>query len=96
LGPGPAIFVQKEKMLHNVGKIDRVIRLSLALVLVVLYYIKIGNGQYDNYFIFGAVLLLITSMRRCCPVYMLLGFGTCGIETEEKDQVVKPKKIKLK
>jgi len=83
-------------MLHNVGKIDRVIRLSIALVLVVLYYLKVGNGQWDNYFVFGAAMLFITSMRRCCPLYALLGLGTCGIQTEAKEPIVKTKKLKLK
>lgn len=83
-------------MLHNVGKIDRIIRLSVALVLVALYYFKVGNGQWDNYFVFGAALLFITSMRRCCPIYTLLGFGTCGIQADEKKQVIEPKKLKLK
>jgi hypothetical protein len=83
-------------MLHNVGKIDRIIRLSLALIFVVLYYLKIANGSWDSYFIFGALLLLITSMRRCCPIYALLGFGTCGIASEEKEPAIKTKKLKLK
>ncbi len=83
-------------MLHNVGKIDKIIRLSVALVLVVLYYLKIANGSWDSYFIFGALLLLITSMRRCCPIYALLGFGTCGIQQEEKNPTIKTRKIKLK
>lgn len=83
-------------MLHNVGKIDRIIRLSLALVFVVLYYLKIANGSWDSYFIFGAALLFITSMRRCCPLYALLGFGTCGIESDGSEPIIKPKKAKLK
>jgi hypothetical protein len=83
-------------MLHNVGKIDRFIRLSIALILVVLYYAKIANGAWDTYFMVGAAMLLITSMRRCCPIYALLGFGTCGVETDTKDQIIKPKKVNLK
>lgn len=83
-------------MLHNIGKIDRIIRLSIALILVILYYFKIADGAWDTYFIFGAVLLLITSMRRCCPIYALLGFGTCGIEADGKEPVIKTKKAKLK
>ena len=83
-------------MLHNVGKIDRIIRLSLAVVLAILYYLKVWEGQYDNYFVFGAGLLFITSLRRCCPIYALLGFGTCGIQTDENEQKVRPKKINLK
>ncbi len=83
-------------MLHNVGKIDRIIRLSVGLILVVLYWMKIGGGEYNNYFIGGAVLMFVTSVRRCCPLYAILGFGTCGVETDEKKQVVAPKKVKLK
>ncbi|MDZ7604436.1 MAG: DUF2892 domain-containing protein [Cyclobacteriaceae bacterium] len=83
-------------MFHNVGKIDRIIRLSIALILVVLYYIKIANGAYDTYFIVGAVVLAVTSIRQCCPIYALLGFGTCGIDNAEKKPVIETKKIKLR
>jgi hypothetical protein len=82
--------------MHNVGKIDRIIRLSLALIFVALYYLKIANGSWDSYFIFGAALLFITSMRQCCPLYALLGFGTCGIQSEGKEPIIKTKKVKLK
>ena len=87
---------KKKDMLHNVGKIDRIIRLSLALALVVLYYLKIGEGSWDNYFVFGAALLFITSIRRCCPLYALLGFGTCGIASDVKEPAIKTKKLKIK
>jgi len=83
-------------MLHNVGKIDRIIRLSLAMVFVVLYYLKIANGSWDSYFIIGAAMLFITSMRRCCPLYALLGFGTCGIQSDGSEPKINPKKVKLK
>lgn len=96
LGSKRRIFVKKVDMLHNVGKIDRIIRLSLALVFVALYYMKIGEGTYDTYFIFGAAMLAITSMRKCCPLYSIFGFGTCGVDTDAKDQRIQTKKIKLK
>ena len=82
--------------MHNVGKIDRVIRLSIALIFVILYYLKVGSGTWDSYFIFGAGLLFITSMRRCCPLYALLGFGTCGVENDGKEPKIKTRKVKLK
>jgi hypothetical protein len=83
-------------MFHNVGKIDRIIRLSVALILVVLYYAKIANGAYDTYFIVGAIILAVTSIRQCCPIYALLGFGTCGIDNSEKKPIIETKKIKLR
>ena len=66
---------EKVVMVHNVGKIDRIIRMSLALVLVALYYMYIADGNYNTYFLFGTVMLFITSMRKCCPIYATLGFG---------------------
>lgn len=83
-------------MVHNVGKIDRIIRLSVALILVVLYYLKIAEGAWNDYLIFGAVILLFTSMRRCCPIYSMLGFGTCGIKSDGKEPIIKAKNVKLK
>ena len=83
-------------MVHNIGRIDRIIRLSVALVLVVLYYLNIANGDWNTYFIFGAVMLFITSMRKCCPLYALLGIGSCGIESDVKEPIIKTKKVKLK
>ena len=87
---------KKFDMVHNVGKIDRIIRLSLALVFVVLYYLNIANGDYNTYFLVGTVMLFITSMRKCCPIYALLGFGTCGIESDGKAPIIETKKVKLK
>lgn len=83
-------------MFHNVGKIDRIIRLSVALIFVALYYLKIANGAYNTWFIVGAVVLAVTSARQCCPVYALLGFGTCGVDNSTKKPVVETKKIKLR
>lgn len=88
-------LAKNSDMVHNVGKIDRIIRLSIALVFVALYYLNISNGEYNTSFLFGTIMLFITSMRKCCPVYALLGFGTCGIETDDQKQIIKPKKIKL-
>jgi len=83
------------QMIHNVGKIDRIIRLSLALIFVGLYYFEFADGEWSNYFLIGAFVLFITSSRRCCPIYAIVGFGTCGIETNNKEPIIKTKKIKL-
>ena len=82
--------------MHNVGKIDRIIRFSLVLVFAGLYYINIADGSWNNYLIFGSVILFFTSLRRCCPLYALLGFGTCGVASDGKEPIIKTKKVKLK
>jgi hypothetical protein len=83
-------------MEHNVGKVDQIIRLSLALIFVVLYYLNIAGGMYNTYFLVALVLLFFTSVRKCCPVYALLGFGTCKVESNGEKPVIKTKKVTLK
>lgn len=82
--------------MHNVGKVDRIIRITLALIFVGLYFLKIQEGVWNDYLIFGSAILFFTSMRKCCPIYALLGFGTCGIPSGGKEPVVKVKNVKLK
>jgi hypothetical protein len=79
--------------MHNVGKIDRAIRLVIAVTLVILYFTKvIGTPAI----LFISMVLLFTSLRRCCPLYALLGLGTCGIKTEATDRKIETDKLKLK
>lgn len=78
--------------MHNVGKIDRWIRLGIAAILMILYYTKTVEYQA---LIIVALILAATSLRRCCPLYALLGFGTCGIETDKTDRVIDTKPLDL-
>lgn len=78
--------------MHNVGKIDRWIRLGIAAILMILYYTKIVEYQAV---IIIALILAATSLRRCCPLYALLGLGTCGIETDKTDRVIDTKPLDL-
>ncbi len=78
--------------MHNVGKIDRWIRLGIAAILMILYYTKIVEYQAV---IIIALILAATSLRRCCPLYALLGLGTCGIETDKTDRVIDTKLLDL-
>jgi hypothetical protein len=78
--------------MHNVGKIDRWIRLGIAAILMILYYTKIVEYQAV---IIIALILAATALRRCCPLYALLGLGTCGIETDKTDRVIDTKPLDL-
>jgi hypothetical protein len=82
-------------MMHNVGKTDRIIRGIFAIILAILYITKILDGTWGDIALALAILLGITSLRRCCPLYALLGFGTCGIETKESDTKIKTEKLDL-
>ncbi len=82
-------------MMHNVGKTDRIIRGIFAIILAILYITKTLEGTWGDIALALAILLGITSLRRCCPLYALLGFGTCGIETKESDTKIKTEKLDL-
>lgn len=84
-------------MLHNVGKIDRYIRLATAITIFVLYYLEVISGDLGEGLLIAAVVLFATSLRRCCPIYGLLGLGTCSASAASKQDraIIKTKKLKL-
>jgi hypothetical protein len=79
--------------MHNVGKIDRVIRLLVAATFVILYFTRVLESAF---FLFLPFVLVMTSLRQCCPLYALLGFGTCGVKTVETEKKIETEKLKLK
>ncbi len=83
-------------MFHNVGKIDRYIRIVAALTIFALYFLKVISGDLGEGLLVAAVVLFATSLRRCCPIYALLGLGTCSTSpsASQKPQI-KTKKLKL-
>lgn len=61
-------------MKMNVGKIDRVIRIVLGLVLLSLVFL----GPHTSWGFIGLIPLL-TGMIGVCPVYSLFGINTCQL-----------------
>ena len=82
--------------MHNVGKIDRIIRISVAGVIAILYFTNIIDGNFGKTLAAIGVILAITSLRRCCPIYALLGFGTCSTNPEKSDIKIETEKLNIK
>jgi len=83
-------------MFHNVGKIDRFIRMAVALVIFVLYYLEVISDNWGEGLLVAAVVLFATSLRRCCPIYALIGLGTCSTSPPASQKPrIKTKKLKL-
>ena len=63
-------------MKRNVGKIDRVIRVLIGLVLL------IGGIYFGSWW--GAIGLvpLLTATIGWCPLYSLFGLSTCSVENK--------------
>lgn len=63
----------------NVGKVDRIVRFLLGLVLV--FYVIINGVGLSSLFVGGlfivGVVLLATAIFSYCPLYNLLGIKTC-------------------
>ena len=63
--------------MNNVGRIDRIIRVVLGAAILILYFVKLIPEHLMDASLAVSLLLVFTSLRRCCPLYALLGFGTC-------------------
>jgi hypothetical protein len=64
-------------MKKNVGSVDAIIRLLIAIVLTLLYFNRIIAGTWGIVLLVVAGILLITSMIGFCPLYRLLKINTC-------------------
>lgn len=59
----------------NVGSIDKIARIGVGILLLVLAVMGIGTP-----WTWIGIVPLITGLAGRCPVYSLLGINTCGIK----------------
>ncbi|GAB1446130.1 MAG: DUF2892 domain-containing protein [Cyclobacteriaceae bacterium] len=64
-------------MKKNMGNADRIIRIILALVFVVLYYTGTVTGLLGIFLMVVTVIFAATSFISFCPLYAVLGINTC-------------------
>ena len=64
-------------MKKNMGTVDRVLRIVLALVLGFLYYNGTITGTLGIVAIVVAVVFAATSFVSFCPLYTIFGLSTC-------------------
>lgn len=63
-------------MKKNVGTIDKVIRILVALVLAGLYFANVIPGTLGIILLAVAVVFLLTSFIGFCPLYWPFGINT--------------------
>lgn len=70
-------------MVQNVGKVDRILRLVLGLILIVVPFVSEMAVFQTAGFKYGAVavgvIFVVTSFFRFCPLYRVFGMNTCKI-----------------
>lgn len=63
-------------MKKNMGTIDRIIRVSLVVVIAILYFTNVIMGTWAIVLGILAAVLLVTSLIGFCPLYVLFGVST--------------------
>jgi hypothetical protein len=63
-------------MKKNLGTIDKVIRILIAVVVAVLYFSEVISGTLGVVLLIVAGVLLLTSIIGVCPLYMAFGINS--------------------
>ena len=64
-------------MIKNVGKIDSIVRIVLAVILAYLDWSGMVTGTLSWVVGIAAVVMLVTAFVKFCPLYKILGVDTC-------------------
>ncbi len=56
-------------MKTNIGSTDKLIRLLLAIVLILLFYFEVLTDSLGILALIGALVLTVTSLINFCPIY---------------------------
>jgi hypothetical protein len=67
-------------MNKNMGNLDKLIRVLLAMVFVILYLTGAVAGTLGLALVAIAVLFVLTSLVSFCPLYTIFGINTCSIK----------------
>jgi hypothetical protein len=63
-------------MKQNVGTIDKVIRILIAVVVVVLYFTHVISGVLAIILLALSAIFVVTSLLSFCPIWLALGLST--------------------
>ena len=64
-------------MKANMGSTDKIIRIILALVFVVLFFMSVVTAPMSYILLGLAAVFVLTSLVSFCPLYPLFGINTC-------------------
>jgi hypothetical protein len=67
-------------MKKNMGTIDKVIRLLVAALVIILYFTNIISGTVGIILLIFAGIFILTSVFGFCPLYLPVGISTAKKE----------------
>ena len=71
-------------MKKNMGMIDKTVRIALAALAVVLYFLGVVKGTLALVVLIIAIVLVVTSLISFCPLYAPFGFSTCPVKEKKQ------------
>jgi hypothetical protein len=63
-------------MKKNMGTVDKVIRILVAVVVVILYFTNVISGTLAIILLALSAIFVVTSFLSICPLYMPFGLST--------------------
>lgn len=63
-------------MKKNMGKTDRIIRITIAVIIAVLYFMNVISGTWAIVLGVLALVFVLTSFISFCPLYLPFGIST--------------------
>ncbi len=63
-------------MKKNIGKLDRILRLIISAILLVLFFTKTVSGVLGIISLIFSIVFIITSITGFCGLYKILGIRT--------------------
>lgn len=70
-------------MKKNMGSVDRIIRVIVAVVMAALYFTGTVTGTLGIVLLVLAVVFVLTSLMSFCPLYAIVGLSTCPMKSIE-------------
>ena len=69
--------IKLNNMKKNVGSVDKIVRIIIAVVFVALYFLGLTSGVLGLILIGLAAIFVLTSIVSFCPLYLPFGISTC-------------------
>ena len=71
-------------MKKNMGTIDKVVRVTIAAIIAILYFTNVIMGTLGIVLLILAGVLVLTSLISFCPIYRIFGLSTCPVKVKSK------------
>ncbi|MFA7380868.1 MAG: DUF2892 domain-containing protein [Bacteroidia bacterium] len=67
-------------MKKNMSNADRIIRILVSIVFVVLHFTGVVDGVLGKVLLALAAVFTLTSLLSYCPLYQIFGISTCKVK----------------